>query len=68
MDSLISGHSPIIIGLIVTLSSGPSPNSQVFDQITQTSPPNQNESGNTSEPEEDALRDDNFLVFLLYSV
>lgn len=66
MDNLISGHSSTIGGLIATSSSGPSPNPQIFNPAAQTFPPNQTKSGDAGEPEEDALGDDNFSVFLPY--
>lgn len=66
IDSLISGHSSTISGLIATFSSGPNPNPQVLDPAAQNFSPNQIELGDAGEPEEDTLGDDNFSVFLPY--
>lgn len=67
-DNLISNYSPTINSAISTPSNGPSPNLQVFDLATQTSPPNQTESRDADKSKEDVLGDDNFLVFLSYSI
>ena len=63
-DSLISGHSLTIDGLIPTSSSSPSPNPQVLDPAAQISQPNQSELRDAGKLEENLLRDDNFLMFL----
>lgn len=66
-DSLIFDHSPTIGDVISIFSSGPSLNPHVFNPAAQTSLPNETKLRDAGKPEENALGDNNFSVFLPHS-